>query len=78
MKALSWAQQQARVAQKEAHSYWGKGWNLLSAQQKEAALSQEVVRLMVSQCGRTLEQNPALVDLIETWRELIRLEFPRE
>ena len=46
---MNWIQKQAKEAVKRAESKWGGAWRLLSDEQRQGAIAQEVVTLLVAQ-----------------------------
>ena len=46
---IDWAQRQAKQARQRAKKRWGKAWGLLSNDQRQGAIAQEIVNLIVAQ-----------------------------
>lgn len=67
-RELTWQEEKARSAVKNARNRAGTGWNLLGEDIQRALVSDEIVSLALMQAEETLEKNPALAKIVEVAR----------
>lgn len=52
---------------KDVARRWGNGWERLTQEMQEALIAREVLSIANMQAQRTLDANPALVEILATY-----------